>query len=1005
MPIKVYNSHKNEEFPWVCNTCRSPEDIEPTTDIKKLKPDETPISNDELIQCNDEFLVLHYNCQSILNKVEELNIICIKLKPKIICLTETWLDDSTTQTANIPDGYKILRCDRTDTYKQKYGKTGGGGTAILYSEDIKIRKLDINTENQETQWIEVKANQIFTLGVVYRAEYSDLLDEKEEGISLERQLYDVSIRSKRIITIGDFNCDLSEEVKDETTNRLEQMFERFSMKQLIMKPTRISKSNRTTIIDHVWTDTETLPVKESGTIEGIGLSDHTGLYVKLNMTTEKPEPEKVRYRNYRNYNVESFNAELEQKLTKSDFNKLIDGEELNKAMDTFTKTLKETAQKHAPMVEKVKKHKKENVPWFETELEMKIEEKTKKLQLYRLYGNKQDLKLANTIGNEITHLKRKLKRKYYKQKIEEYEGDSKKMWKILKNVTQTTQDKSCTEPEFLNQDRADQYNKYFATIGTVVQKLIGTKEAIPIIENKGNFHFKEETEETIVKLIDRIRVDVATGEDEISAKLIKDAKYTIAGPLTKLVNLSYKKSTFPSSMKIAVIKALHKKNCTEDISNYRPLSILSVLSKIFERSATDQIVKYLEENGLLNSTQHAYRKKHSTTTCLMEAIDYINEQRDKGKIVGLASLDLSKAFDSVNHSHLLNKLANFGLDQNTVKWCKSYLDQRKQKTKFKKFTSIEHTVTSGVPQGSILGPILFICFTNDMANTFTNCKIISYADDTQLIVTGNHKQQVKSKLEELIKQAQKWYNENSLMNNASKTEIIIIGKNPTKDQPFYIEVEEGGKLKHLKPKKTIKILGVHIDDQLNWNTQIQSVRKKATNSIRNLHRINQLIPLKHRLLLYNSLVATHYNYADTAWSGCGIANEKKLQTTQNFAARSILGWKKRTSATEALETLKFLPLKQKRQVHEAVYVHKAMNGKLPTEISNKYRNQLSKQNLRSSSQQTLNIPAHKTQKYQQSPLFRTIKAWNTTTIESRSVLETNTFKKKYQVHLLNTKEI
>ena len=403
----------------------------------------------------------------------------------------------------------------------------------------------------------VYKTQMFTLGVVYRAEYTDLLDEKEEGMSLERQLYDVSIRSKRIITIGDFNCDLSEEVKDETTNRLEQMFERFSMKQLIRKPTRISKSNRTTIIDHVWMDTSTFPVKESGTIEGI--SDHTGIYIKLNLTTEKPEPEKVRYRNYRNYNAEIFNVELKQKLTKSDFNKLIDCEELNKAMETFTKTLKETAQKHAPMVEKVKKNKKENVPWFETELEMKIEEKTKKLQLYRLFGNKLDLKSANKIGNEITHLKRKLKRKYYKQKIEEYEGDSKKMWKILKNVTQTTQDKSCTEPEFLNQDRADQYNKYFATIGTVVQKLIGTKEAVPIIENKGKFHFKEETEETIVKLIDRIRVDVATGEDEISAKLIKDAKYTIAGPLTKLVNLSYEKSTFPSSMKIAVIKALHKK--------------------------------------------------------------------------------------------------------------------------------------------------------------------------------------------------------------------------------------------------------------------------------------------------------------------------------------------------------------------------------------------------------------------------------------------------------------
>ena len=163
MPIKVYNSHKNEEFPWVCNTCRKPEDTEPTTDIKKLKPNETPISNRDLINPENDFLILHYNCRSLLNKTEELTNICLKLKPKIICLTETWLDDSTSQTANIPSGYKILRCDRSDIYKQKYGKTSGGGTAILYAEDIKIKKLNINAEDQETQWIEIKAKEILIL--------------------------------------------------------------------------------------------------------------------------------------------------------------------------------------------------------------------------------------------------------------------------------------------------------------------------------------------------------------------------------------------------------------------------------------------------------------------------------------------------------------------------------------------------------------------------------------------------------------------------------------------------------------------------------------------------------------------------------------------------------------------------------------------------------------------------------------------------------------------------
>ena len=1001
MSMKIYKSHENEDFPWVCNTCRKPEYKQPATDIKKLKSNEVPILISDLEVANDDFLILHYNCRSVLNKTEELFRICLKLKPKIICLTETWLDNSTSQTAGIPDGYKLLRCDRSDAFKQKYGKTSGGGTAILYSDEIKVRKLNLNMEDQETQWVEVKANQIFTLGVVYRAEYTDLLAEKEDGIPLEKQLYEASIRSKRIIVTGDFNCDVSAEVKDDATDRLEQMFERFSMKQLITKPTRISQKNTVTTIDHIWADTTACSIKETGTIEEIGKSDHTGLYLKLNLTTEKPEPESIRYRNYRNYNAEAFNDELKKEFLNSDLESLIDNGELDKAMDSWTKTFKETAQKHAPMIEKIKKYKKENVPWFDTLLEMKIKEKNNKLKLYRLYGDKKDLNIANKIGNQITHLKRKLKKKYYKQKIEEYDGDSKKMWKILKNVTQTTPDKSTIEPEFLNQEKANAYNKYFATIGTWVQNLIGTKDATPTAAKCGSFHFNKETEETIIKLIDRIRVDVAQGADEISAKLIKDAKYTIAKSLSRLVNLSYQKSTFPKSMKTAVIKALHKKNCTEDISNYRPLSILSVVSKIFERSATDQIVKYLEENKLLNPTQHAYRKKHSTTTCLMEVIDYINEQKDKGKIVGVASLDLSKAFDSINHTHLLNKLAKFGLDLEAVKWCKSYLEERKQTTKFKKFTSSEHTVTSGVPQGSILGPILFIIFTNEMAENLSNCKIMSYADDTQLIVTGNTRMQVKLKLEELIKLAQIWYTENSLMNNASKTEILIIGNNRKGDPLMQIEVEDGGEMKHLKPKQAIKILGVHIDDQLNWNNHIQAVRKKATNSIRNLHRINQLIPLKHRVLLYNSLVAPHYNYADTVWAGCGITNEKKLQTTQNFAARSILGRKKRSSATEALKDLKFLPLKDKRKVHEAVYVHKALNGKLPLVISEKYNNQLSTQDLRSTSQLTLNIPTHKTHKYQQGPLYRTIKAWNNTTVQSRTGTETNTFKKTYQMTLLD----
>ena len=227
------------------------------------------------------------------------------------------------------------------------------------------------------------------------------------------------------------------------------------------------------------------------------------------------------------------------------------------------------------------------------------------------------------------------------------------------------------------------------------------------------------------------------------------------------MNISYEKNTFPNCLKKAIVRAIHKKDNTEEASNYRPLSILSVISKIFERSATDQLINYLETNQILNETQHAYRKNHSTHTCLSEALNYVYEEIDKGNLVGIASLDLSKAFDTINHSHVIQKLSKMGIGRNSLNWCESYLTNRKQKTKFKKYMSQEATVTAGVPQGSILGPVLFICFTNDLPENLPNCKIISYADDSQLLVTAKNSKQIKKLLECLISSAQSWYTENT----------------------------------------------------------------------------------------------------------------------------------------------------------------------------------------------------------------------------------------------------
>ena len=191
-----------------------------------------------------------------------------------------------------------------------------------------------------------------------------------------------------------------------------------------------------------------------------------------------------------------------------------------------------------------------------------------------------------------------------------------------------------------------------------------------------------------------------------------------------------------------------------------------------------------------------------------------------------------------------------------------------------------------------------------------------------------------------------------------------------------IQVIDTGKPKTLKPKQHIKILGVYLDDKLNWKKQISNVKSKAMNAIRNIHRINHLLPIKQRVQLYNSLISPQFDYADVVWGGCGAVNNQRLQVAQNFAIKSITGNKKSDSATASFTKLKFLRLEQRRFLHEAVFCHKSLLFQNPEEINNSYLKQLPVGNTRQAAQGKLTLPTHSTSKYENSPLYRSLKTWN-----------------------------
>ena len=949
-------------------------EIKQTKTIKKTKYSNKKLNKKVTNQVENIFVIHHLNLRGTIGKIEEVFNYIEDHNPDMLLISESKLDESVTDTLCEPPGYRIIRKDRSDNFKNKYNMTGlGGGIAILYKKELNVELFAKNKEStEEIMWVYVKGKKSFLLGLVYNTNYCKLMCDKNGESIFERHLKEASLMGCNSFVLGDFNIDLGE--KCSKTRKLTNLFNDYGFKELIKAPTRKDPvSGRESALDHIWTNCK--EITSSGKV--LGLSDHDGTYVKFSLEKEKPKAKKIVIRNFKNYDQEKFDNELKEKLEKSNLNELIEKELPNDATFELTKIIRTTLDKHAPLIEILPNQKKIFIPWYNDELKAKLKIKKELLKDSRTLGNESLKDRLKKITNMVNYLKKILKQKYIVEELEKAGDDVKKLWKILNFLVGKKTAPDIIEPEELDQEKVNKYNNFFATVGLNIQKQLEIDQNYEIDNNFDfeSFDFVEETEENIEKIIDNIKSDVATGSDNIPSKIIKQTKTILCPFITKIINISFKKKEFPDILKNAIIKPIFKKEDKNDISNYRPISILPVISKIFERATLNQLLSYFEKHSLISGLQHAYQKNHGCVTCLFELLNEVYELIDKKYKVAIVSLDLSKAFDTINHPLLLKKLKNFNLNQNSIDFIQSYLSNRKQVSKFTNFISTEENVLSGVPQGSILGPFLFLCFVNDLPNIFGNdCKFMAYADDTQLLVFDKNLENLKEKVEKVLNIAQKWYNKNGMKNNSSKSEILVISTK--KGDKIKIQVEEEGIKKSVKSKKWIKILGVHIDQKLTWSKHLNIVKRNATNAIRKIHRINKFLPLKLKMTLYNTLIVPIFNYADIIWGGCHKTQGKRLQVPQNFAARSILGRKKRESGKEALKELNLLNLEQRRVVHESVFAHKGLCEKLPRNINCRFKLYQSRINTRKSKNHKLNIPQHNLSKFKKSPIYRTITSWN-----------------------------
>ena len=415
-----------------------------------------------------------------------------------------------------------------------------------------------------------------------------------------------------------------------------------------------------------------------------------------------------------------------------------------------------------------------------------------------------------------------------------------------------------------------------------------------------------------------------------------------------------------------------------DPSNYRPISILVVISKIAERAVFDQLYNYLNDNGLININQSGFRPIHSTSSALINITEDWYDEIDKGNLIGLCLLDLKKAFDTVNHEIFLDKLKLYGISKYCIQWFRSYLTGRSQCTTVDGILSDTCEITCGMPQGSIDGPLAFLIYINDLPNYVTHCKVNMYADDTVIYYASNSTNDIVNCINEDLNVISNWLQSNKLSLNADKTEFMLIGSRQrlqsVKDDIHNVTVTINGT--NIKRVNECKHLGVIIDDILSWNQQIDQVRKKSLKGMFMLKKCKcNFISQDILNMVYNAIVLPHLEYCNVVWGNCGISIANRLQIIQNRAARIICGAPWDTSSTFVLDQLNWKPLSNRHQYNVSIWIYKILNNLAPPYLSaiSAYSN--NKYNFRQSKNNVF-IPQPKTDFKKRSLSYRGAIIWN-----------------------------
>lgn len=854
-------------------------------------------------------------------------------------LTETHITEDILDKEIEITGYKHVRCNSNSRH------TGG---VIMYVNENAQFKLIKSNSISKTWYLTISIENGIMNGN-YSVVYKSPKEKINTFLEIIDQILDESVNyEKRNVILGDMNIDLKRNSKN--AKKYKEVINQHNLIQIIDKPTRVNKKS-STIIDHAITNDENIQWQ----IEEETVSDHkmirilcSGSLKFKDIVCEQKRTSWKRYSRDAMINqVDAINW-IKSGDVENDFNVIYDKIRLSVYSLTDSVEIR-----------------RRNARWYSPNLQSMRNENKRLKSIYEISGLESDRLKLREASRKYKCAIRKEKESHVQNQFTMHRNDPKKLWKTLKGLYESkSNDIKSIEINGVKFTRPDQIanelNKSFVKSIDKIVALIPKPTNYDYIDKIAVVNDTFEIKPIDAVSLRRIALSLVkkSYDDNVSGRVINDILTcdVIASRICELINESIVKGIMPSSLKESIVTPIPKTSSPETAEEYRPVNNMSVIEKIFEEIVAEQMKEYVERNNIICPQQSGFRKFHSTETAVQVVLhEWITAVEEDKKIL-IVALDFKRAFETVNRDVLLMKLQRYGFTEKTLKWFRSYLSDRYQRTKVNGTISEPVEVNHGLPQGSKLSNLLFVLFINDLPINVPCVDINLFADDSLLYVRSNNLKFATEAMKFALDSVDDWLRFNSMALNVKKCKMMLINGRNTESP----KIEMNGEV--IEHVNNIKYLGVHIDEKLSFECHYEKLKAKLMSRVGLLRRLSSKMTNESRIVFLKSIILPHYDYCSSILMMLGRGKLDSIQTCINKAMRAALRLPYGTRATGMRETLKILKVQERLKLNAIKLINKTLMRGLPLSLFSKFkrRNELRPRELRNDME--LSLPPWKSQR-------------------------------------------